>query len=308
MRIVFMGTPSFAAVSLKKLIDEGFDVVGVLTRPDKPKNRGMKLCFSPVKEIAVSCGIPVFQPGTLKTDAASDCIRDMSPDLIVVVAYGLILPKSVLEIPSCGCVNVHASLLPRHRGSSPIQWAVINGDDVTGVTTMYMAPELDSGDMIYKSETKIGEFETAGELFERLAVIGAELLCKTIRDIQTGTAPRIPQDNAAATYVSMLDKTMSPIDWNRSPREIIKSICGLSPWPVATAAFGDTTFKVFSAVYTENKTNKAPGAIVAADDRGIEVACSGGATVIVTELQAPGGKRMKASDYLRGHPIAAEVG
>jgi methionyl-tRNA formyltransferase len=303
MRIVFMGTPDFAAASLKKLIERGFNVVGVFTQPDKPRNRGMKISYSPVKEVALSAGLPVFQPATLRDGKAAEQLRALNVDLIVVVAYGRILPDDILAMPTKGCINLHASLLPKYRGAAPIQWAILNGDKITGVTTMYVSSELDSGDIIYTAETEIGEFETSGELFERLRDLGAELLCKTVADIENGTAPRTPQDNSRATYVTPLTKSMSPIDWNKSPREIVKWICGLDPWPVATAELGGRLFRIFGAQYTQNRTDKAPGEIVAADNRGIEVACGGGRTLLITELQAPGGKRMSAADYLRGHPI-----
>ena len=303
MRIVFMGTPDFAAASLKKLIENGFNVAGVFTQPDRPRNRGMKVSFSPVKEVALSAGLPVFQPETLRDGKAAEQIRALGADLVVVVAYGRILPDDVLAAPPKGCINLHASLLPKYRGAAPIQWAVLNGDKITGVTTMYISRELDSGDIIYKAETEIGEFETSGELFIRLRDIGAELVCKTVADIEKGIAPRTPQDNSKATYAPPLTKSMRPIDWNKSPREIVKWVCGLDPWPVATAELGGRLFRIFGARYTQNRTDKAPGEIVAADNRGIEVACGGGQTLLITELQAPGGKRMSAADYLRGHPM-----
>ena len=212
----------------------------------------------------------------------------------------------MLTIAKYGAINVHASLLPKYRGAAPIQWAVLNGDKVTGVSTMYLASEMDTGDVIYTAETEIGEFETSGELFDRLMVMGAELLHKTLTDIEAGTAPRTPQNHADASYVTMLDKSLSPIDWSKMPREIVKWVYGLQPWPVATMQLGSDTFKVYAAAYTETKTDKAPGSIVSAGKNGIEIACAGGQTVLITELQAPGKKRMKAADYLLGHPIKVE--
>lgn len=306
MRIVFMGTPDFAAASLKKLIDEKYDIVGVFTQPDKPRDRGMKLSFSPVKVLALEHDIPVYQPTKLRDGTATELIRKLEPDILVVVAYGRILPEDMLAVPKYGAINVHASLLPKYRGAAPIQWAVLNGDKITGVTTMYLASEMDTGDIIYTAETEIGEFETSGELFDRLMVMGAELLDKTLCDIDAGAAPRTPQDNSKASYVKMLDKSLSPIDWAKTPREIVKHIYGLQPWPVATAELDGKLFKIYSAEYTRAKTAKAPGSVLSAGKQGIEVACLGGETILITELQAAGKKRMKASDYLLGHPIKVD--
>lgn len=306
MRIVFMGTPDFAAASLKKLIDKKYDIAAVFTQPDKPRDRGMKLSYSPVKELALENNIPVYQPTKLRDGTATELIKSLRPDILVVVAYGRILPDDMLEVPKYGAINVHASLLPKYRGAAPIQWAVLNGDKITGVTTMYLASEMDTGDIIYTAETEIGEFETSGELFDRLMVMGAELLDRTLRDIEAGTAPRTPQDHSKASYVKMLDKSLSPIEWAKTPREIIKQIYGLQPWPVATAELDGKVFKIYSAEYTQNKTVKAPGSVVSAGKKGIEIACLGGETLLITELQAAGKKRMKASDYLLGHPIKVD--
>lgn len=306
MRIVFMGTPDFAAASLEKLLEERFNVVGVFTQPDKPKGRGMELRFSPVKELALANDLPVFQPVKMRDGTALEQIRALAPDILVVVAYGRILPDEILALPKYGAVNVHGSLLPKYRGAAPIQWAVLNGDKVTGVSTMYLASEMDTGDVIYTAETGIGEFETSGQLFDRLMVMGAELLVKTLRDIENGTAPRTPQDHSKASYVSQLDKSFCPIDWNKSPRAVVKWIYGLQPWPVATMELNGDVYKVFAAEYTENHTDKMPGSIISAGKTGIEIACAGGETLMITELQAPGKKRMKAADFLRGHPIKVE--
>lgn len=306
MRIVFMGTPDFAAASLKKLIDKKYDIAAVFTQPDKPRDRGMKLSYSPVKELALENNIPVYQPTKLRDGTATELIKSLRPDILVVVAYGRILPDDMLEVPKYGAINVHASLLPKYRGAAPIQWAVLNGDKITGVTTMYLASEMDTGDIIYTAETEIGEFETSGELFDRLMVMGAELLDRTLRDIEAGTAPRTQQDHSKASYVKMLDKSFSPIDWAKTPRKVIKQIYGLQPWPVATAELDGKVFKIYSAEYTQNKTVKAPGSVVSAGKKGIEIACLGGETLLITELQAAGKKRMKASDYLLGHPIKVD--
>ncbi len=306
MRIVFMGTPDFAAASLRKLLDEGFEIAGVFTQPDKPKGRGMELAFSPVKELALQAGLPVFQPDKMRDGRALSILQQLQPDILVVVAYGRILPDELLALPRYGAVNVHGSLLPRYRGAAPIQWAVLNGDKITGVSTMYLAHDMDAGDIIYSAETPIGEFETSGELFDRLMVMGAELLVKTLRDIEAGVAPRTPQDHSKASYVKMLDKSLCPIRWEQAPRGVIKQIYGLQPWPVATMELKGSVYKVFSAEYTNTRTGKMPGALVAADEKGIEIACAGGETVRVTQLQAPGKKRMAAADFLRGHPLKAE--
>ena len=300
-----MGTPDFAAASLKRLIDEGANVVGVFTQPDKPKDRGMKLTGSPVKDIALKACIPVFQPEKMRDGTAVEMLKSLNPDLVAVVAYGRILPDDILAVPPKGTINIHGSLLPKYRGAAPIQWAVLNGDKVTGVSSMYLAHDLDSGDVIYTSETEIGEFESSGALFERLSVLGAELLIKTVRDIELGCAPRAPQDVTRASFAPQLSKDMSPIDWHKTPREIVKHICGLDPWPVATAELEGLSFKIFGAEYTEDRTDKPAGTVVSANiKKGIEIACGNGETLLITRLQAPGGKMMAATDYLRGHPMS----
>ena len=307
MRIVFMGTPDFAEASLAALIDSGFNIVGVFSQPDKAKNRGMRLQASPVKELAILKGIPVFQPEKMRDGTAFETLKSLKPDLVIVVAYGRILPDELLAVPPLGCINIHGSLLPKYRGAAPIQWAVLNGDKETGVTSMYLASEMDTGDIIYKSSTEIGEFESSGELFERLKIMGAELLCKTVKDIENGIAPRVCQNHAEATMAPPLTREMSNIDWTCSPREINKKICGLAPWPAATSEFENIFFKIYRVEYTETKTKKHCGAIVSADPkRGLEIACGKGETLLITSLQAPGGKRMSAGDYLRGHPLSVE--
>ena len=306
MRIVFMGTPDFAAASLRKLLEDHFEIAGVFTQPDKPKGRGMELAFSPVKELALQAGLPVFQPDKMRDGRALRILEELQPDILVVVAYGRILPDELLALPRYGAVNVHGSLLPKYRGAAPIQLAVLNGDKITGVSTMYLAHDMDAGDIIYTAETPIGEFETSGELFDRLMVMGAELLVKTLRDIEAGTAPRTPQDHTRASYVKMLDKSLCPIRWEQPPRGVIKQIYGLQPWPVATMELNGTVYKVFAAEYTDTRTARVPGALVAADERGIEIACAQGQTIRVTQLQAPGKKRMAAADFLRGHPLKVE--
>ena len=303
---MFMGTPDFAAESLRALYDGGFDVAGVFTQPDRPRGRGMELSYSPVKELALEHGTPVYQPEKMRDGTALAAIKALEPDVLAVVAYGRILPDDILAVPKYGAVNVHASLLPKYRGAAPIQWAVLNGDRETGVTTMYLASGMDTGDIIYAEKTPIGEFETSGELFERLMVMGGRLLVKTLRGIEAGTAPRTAQDHSGVSYVKQLDKSMSPIDFGRTPREIVKWIYGLQPWPVATMELGGDTVRVFAAVYSDTKTKKAPGTVLRADREGLLMACGGGETVLVTEIQAPGKKRVAVGDYLLGHKI--EIG
>ena len=306
MRIVFMGTPDFAVPTLRALLGSTHEVVGAFSQPDRPKGRGYKLVPPPVKELALSHGVPVYQPVKMRDGTALAQIKALEPDILVVVAYGRILPDDILAVPKYGAINVHGSLLPKYRGAAPIQWAVLNGDKITGVTTMYLASEMDTGDIIYTAETEIGEYETSGELFDRLKDMGAELLVKTLRDIDAGTAPRAPQDHSKASYVTMLDKSICPIDWNKTPREVLKHIYGLQPWPVATMELEGKTVRVFAAKYTDGKTEKVPGAVVSTDKGGLEIACADGETLLITELQAPGKKRMGAEDYLRGHQIKVE--
>lgn len=305
MRIVFMGTPQFAKTALQGLIDDGQEILAVFTQPDKPQGRGMRTAPSPVKELAEARGIPVFQPASLRDGGAAETLCALSPDLLAVVAYGRILPHEVLTAARLGSVNLHASLLPKYRGAAPIQWAVLNGDRVTGVTVQYMADGMDTGDIISARETEIGEFETSGQLFDRLMGLGAELLVDTVHALEAGTAGRTVQDESQATYTVMLDKSMSPIDWTRSPREIVKHICGLDPWPVATARLEGADLRVFGAEYTHRATEQPPGTVVRADKAGIEVACGNGETLLITQVQPPGKKRMSAGAYLAGHPMAA---
>lgn len=303
MRIVFMGTPAIAAACLEALVDAGEEIVCVYTKPDTPKNRGMKLAVSEVKAAAARADLPVRQPATLRDGVEAKALRLLKPDLIAVVAYGMLLPKDILEIPPLGCVNIHASLLPALRGAAPIQRAALEGLPETGVTAMYMAEELDAGDMIAAKKTPIGPLETAGELTERLTGLAAELLAETVRDIAEGRASRTPQDPSKATYAAMLTKAMSPVDWTGSVKQVVDHVRGLHPWPVATAELGGRKFKLHRVVPAERNTDQAPGTLLALTRDGLEIACGGGGVVCVTELQAEGGKRMKAPDYFRGHPI-----
>lgn len=300
MRIVFMGTPDIAATCLKKLIGEQMDVVAVYTQPDRPKGRGMKMVFSPVKEAALAANIPVFQPVNFRDAETVEELRSLKPDVIAVVAYGRILPQSVLDIPPKGCINIHASVLPAYRGSAPYQWAVLDGLEETGVTAMYLCAEMDAGDIIEVSKTPIAPEETAGELLDRLAVLGADLLAKTMDRLSAGPVAGVPQDHSKATYAPMLDKSMCPINWDRTARQVCDQIRGLNPWPVATAEIGGTKFKIYSAVVTEG--SGAPGSVLKLTKTGLQMACGEGA-VEIRILQAEGGKRMAAPDYFRGHPL-----
>ncbi len=303
-----MGTPDFAVPSLQMLIDSRHEVVGVLTQPDKPQGRRQILTPPPVKTLALAHDLPVHQPETLKNGAIQSILDETRPDLIIVVAYGKILPEYVLHYPRLGCVNVHGSLLPRWRGAAPIQWSVIAGDKYAGVTTMKMAKGLDTGNILLTAQTEIGARETAGELFDRLSVLGAQLLEKTVGQLEIADSDGVPQDEAQACYASMLDKEMAVIDWTRAARELDCLIRGLNPWPVALTSLEGARMKVYAAQPEEGVG--APGEVLVADAKnGLLVACGTGA-LRITELQMVGGKRMNACDYLRGHaiPVGSRLG
>ncbi len=302
MRILFMGTPEFAVSSLRRLVADGHTICGVFTQPDKPKNRGHKLTFSPVKEYALSQGIDVYQPLKMRDGEVLNLARSLAPELIVVAAYGKILPEELLALPHYGSINVHSSLLPKYRGAAPINWAILDGEDETGVSIMYMAKELDAGDVIMQARTPIGADEDALSLTARLAELGAEALSRTVQALAGGTATRTPQKASEQTYASMLSKEMSPIDWNRPSRAIDCQVRGLIPWPCATAKLAGQTFKVYRTV-AGHATRALPGTLLSAGKEGIEVACGDGTSLFLTEIQAEGGKRMTADAYLRGHPI-----
>ena len=305
MRILFMGTPDFAVASLSALLAAGHEVCGVFTQPDKPKNRGMKLQASPVKEFALAHDIPVFQPVKMRDGEAMGYIRDLDPALIVVAAYGRILPDDILDYPAHGCINVHSSLLPRYRGAAPINWAILNGDRTTGVTIMHMAAELDAGDMILQGETDIGPDETAPELFDRLAALGGGLLVEAVGQIERGEAARMPQTASEVTYAPMLGRELSPMDWTKPAQTLHDQVRGLLPWPCATAEFGGVRCKVFSTAVLDGTTDLKPGTVAEAGKDGIVMACGGGSLLRVRELQPDGKKRMAAADFLRGHPLTA---
>lgn len=303
MRIVFMGTPEFAVPSLRQLIADGHEIVCVLTQPDKPKNRGMKLMPSPVKVVAMEHQIEVYQPATLKSGEALERLSALKPELIVVAAYGKILPKEILDLPRLGCINVHSSLLPRYRGAAPINWAILNGETETGVTIMYMAEGLDTGDIISQRATAIDPDETVESLHDRLALLGAELLGETVAAIGAGTAQRVPQNDAESCYAPMLSRQLSPIDFSRSAHEIHNQVRGLIPWPATTMEIKGQTFKIFAVEETGMDSTQSAGTLLGADRQGINVVCGDGKVLRILELQAPGKKRMRAVDYLRGHPL-----
>lgn len=302
MRILFMGTPDFSVPCLKQLIEDGHKVVGAVTQPDKPKGRGHKLMPPPVKELAMEHQIPVFQPETLKNEGFLPQLKELNPELIVVVAYGKILPRYILDYPKYGCINVHASLLPKYRGAGPIQWSVIHGEPVTGVTTMYMAEALDAGDMILKAETPIGEEETAGELFDRLSEMGAKLLSETVECILSGNVEREEQDEALATYAPMVNRDTGHIDWTQDAETIRNLIRGTNPWPLSYSLYQGTVMKVLHATKGPDQKGTA-GEILGADKQGILVACGEGETLLIDEIQMQGSKRMQVRDYLNGHEI-----
>lgn len=297
MNIVFMGTPDFAVPCLQKLLDAGYPVTGVFTQPDKPKGRGYKLVPPPVKELAVAHQIPVFQPTSLRNDESFEMIKNCAPDLIVVVAYGKILPKRVLELPRYGCINVHASLLPKYRGAGPIQWAILNGESETGITTMFMGEGLDTGDMLEQVKTPIGENETADELYTRLSKMGAETLLVTLQKLEADALLRTPQDDSLSCYAPILDKSLCPLDFNKTAREIHNQIRGLSSWPAATTTYKGKRLKVYeSRLVTQSGE---PGEIL--DSKRFIVACKEGAVELIS-VQYEGGRRMAGDAFLRGRP------
>ena len=304
MKVLFMGTPEFAVPTLEAVVAAGHEVVGVYTQPDKAVGRKQVLTPPPVKVCAEKYGFPVFQPVTLRDGSAEENIKTLSPDIIVVVAYGKILPEALLSLPKYGCVNGHASLLPRHRGASPIQWSIVSGDKVTGVTTMYMAKGIDTGDMLLKAETEIGQDETAGELHDRLSVIGAELMVKTLKGLEEGTITPEPQDESEATHAPIIDKEMGYLKFDAPATDICNLIKGFNPWPAAYFTVDGKRIKVFASKVS-GKTDKEPGTVVRSDGELI-IACAEGTSLSLTEIQPEGKKRMTAKDYLTGHSL--EVG
>ncbi|MDF2566663.1 MAG: methionyl-tRNA formyltransferase [Oscillospiraceae bacterium] len=303
MNIVFMGTPDFAVPCLQALIDKKYPIAGVFTQPDKPKGRGYKLTPPPVKELALTHDIPVFQPKSLKNVEAFDILKSLQPDLIIVVAYGKILPLPILELPSHGCINVHASLLPKYRGAGPVQWSVLNGETTTGVTTMFMAEGIDTGDMLLKGELAIGENETASELHDRLSVLGANILLKTLVELEKGTLKKQSQDDNCATYAPMLSKEMSLIDFTKPAQQVHNLIRGLSSWPCAHSFLESKQLKVYKSQIIDNYHGK-PGEIL--DNKRFIVGTGDGKAVELLEVQLQGSKRMNSKDFLHGKKI--EIG
>ena len=306
MRILFMGTPEFAVASLKRLVEDGHQVCGVFTQPDKPKNRGHKMAFSPVKEYALTVGIPVYQPLKMRDGEALGIVRELAPELIVVAAYGKLLPEDILNTPPYGSINVHSSLLPKYRGAAPINWAILNGERVTGVSIMYMAKELDAGDVILCRETPIDPDEDAQALTARLALLGADALAEAVEQLKNGTAQRTAQDHSAFTYAPMLDRSLSPMDFTRSAQQLHDQVRGLIPWPCASMTLDGRTVKVYRTAIG-GETALAAGRIAEAGKQGLAIACGDGRLLRVLELQAEGGRRMAAADYLRGHPVQVDA-
>jgi len=308
MRIVFMGTPDFAVPSLEKCLECGHEVAGVVTQPDKPRGRGGQMSFSPVKECALQHGIEVYQPARLKGHPeCTEKIASWKPDVIVVAAFGQILPKEILELPPYGCINVHGSLLPKYRGAAPIQWAVIDGEKESGATIMYMAEGLDTGDIISQEAIPLAEDETGGSLFDKIMLLGADLLGRTLSEIENGTATRTLQDDALSNYAKMLKKETGQIDFTKTAAEIERLIRGLNPWPSAYAHWGDKTLKFWKAVVTEGAEGAACGEVISVEKDGFTMQTGEGGLKI-TELQMEGKKRMDAGAFLRGtHLCAGDV-
>lgn len=302
MRIVFMGTPDFAVPSLDILVKNGYEIAAVVTQPDKPKGRGNKLTPPPVKEYAVNNNIPVLQPEKVKTGTFAQELRDIAPDLLVTVAYGRILPQEVLDIPPFGCINVHGSLLPKYRGAAPIQWSVINGDSITGITTMYTDIGMDTGDMLLKREVEIGKNETAGELHDKLSLIGAEVLIETLKELEKGTLVRIPQPADQATYVTMISKETGRIDWSKTMEQIHNLVRGTDPWPGAYTFYKGERMRVWRTELTDLEKTSKPGEILEVKKEGILVG-TGKGNIMLKEIQFDSGKRLKVEQYLAGHSI-----
>lgn len=302
MRIIFMGTPDFAVPSLEALLTK-HEVVLVVTQPDKPKGRGKKMVPTPVKACALEHGIPVLQPEKVKEPEFVEQLRSYEPDLIAVTAFGQILSEPILEMPKYGCINVHGSLLPKYRGAAPMQWSIINGEKVTGITTMYMAKGLDSGDMLLKAEVEITDEDTFATIHDKMAVTGANLLLDTLDQLEAGTLERIPQDHDAATYAPMITKETGHIDWSKNRQDIINLIRGLNPVPAAYTIYEEEVLKIFGAVISDVQADGAAnGEIVAVVKKGFVVKCGDGC-LLITEVQARGGKRMMTDAYLRGHAM-----
>ncbi|MCC0698449.1 methionyl-tRNA formyltransferase [Clostridioides sp. ZZV15-6383] len=302
MKIVFMGTPDIAVPCLQKIIDEKYEILGVVTQPDKPKGRGKKLGMSPVKELAIGNNIPVYQPIKARDKEFIDTMKSLNPDVIVVVAFGQILPKEILEIPRLGCINVHVSLLPKYRGAAPINWVIINGEEKTGVTTMYMDEGLDTGDMILKTEVNLDENITAGELHDKMMNIGAETLKETLKLIEEGTAPREVQNHEEFSYAPIMNKSLGNIDFSKSARKIHNLVRGVNPWPSAYTTYNGVTMKIWKTKVLNEKSTKGAGTIIDVSKEGIKVSTRD-KVLLIEEIQMPNKKRMLVGEYIKGNTI-----
>ena len=318
MRIVFMGTPDFSVPALKALVEAGHQVIAVVTQPDKPKGRGKEVQMTPVKIQAMEYGIPVYQPAKVREASFVEVLKGLEADVYVVIAFGQILPKAVLELPKYGCINIHASLLPKYRGAAPIQWCVIDGERETGITTMMMDVGLDTGDMLEKAVIPIEEKETGGSLHDKLSMAGGDLILSTLKKLEEGTLVRTPQTDEGTCYAKMLTKSLGDIDWNQGTVSIERLIRGLNPWPSAYTMWNGKTIKIWAADVIAGReaadflsesgvpaeTGTAPGTVVCSDKRGL-VVCTGGGLLSIRELQMEGKKRMDTPAFLRGYPIPA---
>ena len=306
MRVLFMGTPDIATGCLQKLIDEKYEIIGVVTQPDKPQNRGKKIGMPPVKELALKYDIKVYQPIKARDEEFVKTLEELNPDIIVVVAFGQILPKSILDIPKFGCINVHVSLLPKYRGAAPINWVIINGEEKTGVTTMYMDEGLDTGDIILTEEFNLDDEITAGELHDKMKDIGADVLIETLRQIENGTAPRIPQNHEEFTYAPMMNKALGEIDWSKSAREIHNLVRGVNPWPSAYTIYEGCTMKIWKTKVLNETSDKNPGTVINVDKEGIKVSTKDN-VILIEEIQMPGKKRVLVSEYIKGNSISTNT-
>lgn len=303
MRVVFMGTPEFAVPTLKVLLeDENIEVVGVFTQPDKPKGRGKKLAMPPVKELALENNLEVFQPEKIKTSESVALLKELNPELIIVVAFGQILSKEILDIPKYGCINVHASILPSYRGAAPINWAIIKGEKTSGVTTMFMDVGLDTGDMIYKEYVEISEEDNSSTLHDKLSSAGYTVLKKTIDNLKKGDLPREKQIEEESSYAPIMDKSLGKVNWKNSAEDIYNLVRGVIPWPGAHTTINDDVMKIWGVKKSSKKTDKAPGMIIDVTQEGIYVATNDG-VVVIDEIQMPNKKRMPVKEYLKGNKI-----
>lgn len=305
MKILFMGTPDIASGCLQKLIDEKYDVIGVVTQPDKQVGRGKKIVFSPVKQIAIENNLPIYQPQRAKEESFVNEIKELNPDVIVVVAYGQILSKEFLQIPQQGCINVHVSLLPKYRGAAPINWVIINGEEKTGVSTMFMDEGLDTGDVILQSEFDLDNEITAGELHDKMTIEGAKLLCETLDLIKEGKAKRTPQNHEEFSYAPIMDKNLGHIDFTKSARKIHNLVRGVNPWPSAYTTYMDKKMKVWKTKILNEKSSKEPGTILKVDKEGIRVSTKDN-VILISEIQMPNKKRMEVKEFIKGNNL--EVG